>query len=120
MKDAWNQLGTDYEASPSVLIGDVDCTVEQDVCTTHGVNGYPTIKYWLSEDGKDAKDYQGGRDLSDLQKFVADTLDKPGCQVSDMSKACTDKEKDFYEKNKDKSADDVAAAMARLEGMKAG
>ena len=35
-----------YEASSSVLIGDVDCTVHSDVCSKHGVSGYPTIKYY--------------------------------------------------------------------------
>jgi hypothetical protein len=29
MKQAWEDLGTEYESSSSVLIGDADCTVEQ-------------------------------------------------------------------------------------------
>ena len=46
MKQAWEDLGTEYEASASVLIGDVDCTVHSGVCSKHGVQGYPTIKYY--------------------------------------------------------------------------
>lgn len=119
MKDAWNELGTTYEASPAVLIGDVDCTVEQSLCETHGVRGYPTIKYWIADEGREPKDYNGGRESADLQKFAADTLDKPMCFI-DKIDGCTAKEQDFYNKNKDKSADELAKALERLEAMKGG
>ena len=46
MKPAWDSLMREYEGHPSVLIGDVDCTQHQDLCSDMGVGGYPTIKYW--------------------------------------------------------------------------
>eukprot|EP00961_Rhodomonas_salina_P098156 1321018-Rhodomonas_salina.1 len=69
MKQAWEDLGTEYEASSSVAIGDCDCTQHQSVCSKHGVSGYPTIKYWNAGD-KEGKKYSGGRSISDLKKFV--------------------------------------------------
>ena len=52
-----------------VLIGDVDCTVEHGLCDENGVEGYPTVKYWVAG-GKQAQEYYGGRDLQSLQRFV--------------------------------------------------
>ena len=67
MKADWEALGDEYASSSSVLIGDVDCTVETALCSEMGVSGYPTIKYW--KDGK-ANDYQSGRDAVSLKKVV--------------------------------------------------
>ena len=44
MKPDWDRLGSEYASSSSVVIADVDCTVEQDLCGQYDVRGYPTIK----------------------------------------------------------------------------
>jgi protein disulfide-isomerase A1 len=49
MAPAWEELGTEYENS-NVLIGNVDCTVETELCSKYGVSGYPTLKFFT--DGK--------------------------------------------------------------------
>ena len=36
MKQAWDDLGSDYAESTTVLIGDVDCTQHQAVCQGQG------------------------------------------------------------------------------------
>jgi protein disulfide-isomerase A6 len=115
MKPAFDKLATEYEASSSVAIVDVDCTKEQDLCGKHDVKGYPTIKYWL--DGE-RKDFNGGRSFDDLKKFVTDTLERK-CDVA-APEACTDKEKKFIDlrKAKDKAANDKE--LARLTKMAAG
>ena len=69
------QLGSTYDGSSSVVIGDVDCTVHSDLCQKYGVRGYPTVKYFTTETGQDGADYQGGRDIASLKKFTADTLE---------------------------------------------
>lgn len=61
MKPAWDQLGSEYETSSSVVIADVDCTVETDLCSDYDVKGYPTIKYFTSETDPKGTDYSGGR-----------------------------------------------------------
>ena len=117
MKQAWEDLGTEYEASASVLIGDVDCTVHSGVCSKHGVSGYPTIKYYKDGD-KEGASYSGGRTIDALKSFTADTLEVK-CQVSDP-KGCSDKEKKFIETMKAKDADARKKELTRLSGMKAG
>jgi hypothetical protein len=113
MKPAWEQLGDEYAGSSSVVVGDVDCTVETELGTEHGVSGYPTIKYW--KDGE-SKDYSGGRSLDDLTKFVKDNLEAV-CDVKEP-KDCDEKENKYIAKIKAKSADDIKKQLDRLNGMK--
>ena len=115
MKPAFDQLAAEYESSSSVAIVDVDCTVHQDVCSKHGVQGYPTIKYWL--DGE-VKDFNQGRTYDDMKKFVSETLEVK-CIVATPD-GCNDKEKKFIEKRGAKSKEDNEKELARLTKMAAG
>ncbi len=109
----------EYDGHPSVLIGDVDCTVHNDLCSEAGVSGYPTIKYWT--DGADmagASPYQGGRDLAALQKHVEDNM-LPKCDAKDPENSgCDDQEIAYVAKMTEKGADAIAKEATRLEGMK--
>mmetsp|Transcript_32323 Transcript_32323/g.84763 ORF Transcript_32323/g.84763 Transcript_32323/m.84763 type:complete len:143 (-) Transcript_32323:1563-1991(-) len=116
MKPAWDQLGAEYASSSSVVVADVDCTVEQDLCSDYDVKGYPTIKYWKSgESPEKGSDYNGGRDFDGLKKFVEDELEVK-CLLADPS-GCTDKETEFMGKWKAKSKDEVGTQLERLEKM---
>ena len=115
---AWNELGDSYAGSSSVVIGDVDCTVEEDLCSRFEVRGYPTLKYFNAETGTAGGDYQSGRDLDSLKAFVDENLEMK-CSVTDQER-CTEKEVGYIEKMQGKSADEVAAALKRLEGMRDG
>jgi len=117
MKPAWDQLGSEYASSSSVLIADVDCTVEQDLCSEYGVQGYPTIKYYTADVDEKGADYSGGRTFDDLKKFVSDTLEVK-CLLDDPS-GCSDKEKEFMGKWKEKPKADVEAQLERLSKMMA-
>jgi protein disulfide-isomerase A6 len=117
MKPVWEELGSEYEASSSVLIGDVDCTVHSGVCGKHGVQGYPTIKYF-TDGSREGTAYNGGRDKDSLTKFAKDTLEVK-CLVNDPT-GCNDKEVKFIESMKVKSADEVKAQVDRLTKMKDG
>jgi len=112
MKPAWEQLGDEFAGSSSVLIGDVDCTVEKTLCETLGVSGYPTIKYW--KDGE-VQAYQGGRDFDSLLKHTRDNL-APSCAL-DNQEFCSEKEKDFISKQSGQSKAQLQTALARLQGM---
>jgi len=70
----------EFKDSKTALIGDVDCTVHQDLCGTHGVEGYPTIKHG---DPNNLEDYQGGRELEDLQTFAKENLG-PSCGPNNL------------------------------------
>jgi protein disulfide-isomerase A6 len=113
MKADWESLGDEYASSSSVLIGDVDCTVETSLCSEQKVQGYPTIKYW--QDGA-VHDYNGGRTLAALKKHVQDNLERP-CSIGETS-SCTDKEKDFIAKAKAMDVADAKKQLVRLENMK--
>ena len=112
---AWDELGEAYAGS-NVVIGKVDCTVEESVCSDFEVRGYPTIKYFNAETGPKGDDYNSGRDIDSLKEFVEDKL-AIKCQVADQEK-CTEKEKDYIVKMQGKSAAEVTAAKERLDKMK--
>jgi len=58
-----------YEASETVLVGDVDCTASgSSLCDEKGVEGFPTIKFGSPDD---LDDYDGGRDSTSLIKFAS-------------------------------------------------
>ncbi|KAL7532083.1 hypothetical protein ACHAWF_004006 [Thalassiosira exigua] len=119
MKPAWDQLGDEYAASSSVLIADVDCTADgKDLCEKFEVRGYPTIKYFVDGDATKGEDYGGGRDFDSMKQHVDEHLEVK-CDVSDPA-ACSEKEKGYIEKMKAKNAEDRAAQLSRLDGMKAG
>mmetsp|Transcript_28794 Transcript_28794/g.53933 ORF Transcript_28794/g.53933 Transcript_28794/m.53933 type:complete len:145 (-) Transcript_28794:285-719(-) len=116
MKPAWDQLSSEYESSSSVVIGDVDCTVHQSLCSDYGVRGYPTVKY--IEAGGEPKDYSGGRSFDDLKKFTEETL-VIACSLED-TEGCSEKELKFIDLAKSKGADWVAKQTERLTKMRAG
>ena len=118
MKPAWDKLGDEYAASSSVVVADVDCTVEQDLCQKYDVKGYPTIKYFTADSPATGSDYQGGRDFDSLKSFVSDTLEVK-CLLDNLE-GCSDKEKDFMEKWKAKEKVEAAAQLDRLNKMVGG
>merc|ERR1719453_1516515 len=97
--------------SPSAAVVDVDCTASgKSLCETHGVRGYPTIKYG---DPSDLQDYKGGRSLKDLQKFASENL-KPVCSPANLD-LCDDAKKAEIEKLQAMSAGDLDAKIKEKE-----
>uniref|UniRef100_A0A7R9ZSJ5 Thioredoxin domain-containing protein n=2 Tax=Craspedostauros australis TaxID=1486917 RepID=A0A7R9ZSJ5_9STRA len=118
MKPAWDQLGDEFAASSSVVIGDVDCTSEpaKALCDNFEIRGYPTIKYFADGDEK-GQDYNGGRDFDSLKKFVEDEL-VVNCDIENPAE-CSEKEKKYIEKMKGKPSEERIKQLKRLDGMKA-
>jgi protein disulfide-isomerase A6 len=90
MKPAWDQLGDDYADSTSVIIGDVDCTIEKTLCGNYGVRGYPTIKYFTGSTDALGDKYEGGRDYESLKTFVEENLG-PSCAL-DARELCSEEQ----------------------------
>ena len=109
----------EYEGHPSVLIGDVDCTKEESVCSNNGVSGYPTIMFWTDGAGKDGGEkYQGGRDADALKRHVEENL-LPKCDATDPENTgCDDQEIAYIAKQAAKPADARTKELARLDAMK--
>jgi len=81
MKPDWDKLMDAFADSETALVADVDCTAEgKDLCTEHGVRGYPTIKWG---DPSALEDYAGGRDFASLEKFATENL-KPMCSPANI------------------------------------
>jgi len=107
MKPAWDELGDAFAGSSTVLIGDVDCTVEESLCKKYGVEGYPTIKSFVG--GGDGEDYDGGRDFDDLKAFADENL---GASCSnDNVDLCDDEQKAILTKYNAMSAEDRQAII---------
>jgi protein disulfide-isomerase A6 len=59
----------------------VDATVEKELASIYGVNGYPTIKLFSGGAPKkhsDAKEYKGGRTATEIVQYVLDEVDRTG------------------------------------------
>jgi len=98
----------EYKDATGALVADVDCTAGgKSLCETHGVRGYPTIKWG---DPSALEDYQGGRSLDDLKTFAAENL-KPICSPSNLD-LCDDEKKAEIKKFSDMPAADLEAAIA--------
>ena len=68
---------------PENMISKVDC--DKDIL------GYPTIRYMIG--GKKRKDYNGKREVADLEKFVKSTLGKGDKKKKNKSKSKRNKTK---------------------------
>jgi protein disulfide-isomerase A6 len=119
MKPAWDSLGDEFAGSSSVLIADVDCTAGgKSLCEKNGVQGYPTVKYFVEGDIDEGKSYDQGRDFDTLKGFVEETL-LVKCLIADPAgSGCDEKEQGYIEKMVAKSADERSKQLLRLDGMK--
>lgn len=68
MAPAWDQLAKAFEDDDQASIGRVDCTLDRDLCSTHGVRGYPTLLLFVN--GVKNEKYQGGREFQELFAYV--------------------------------------------------
>ncbi|BDA40934.1 probable thioredoxin domain-containing protein 5 [Coccomyxa sp. Obi] len=64
----WSQLADSYKDSEEVVIAQVDCTKEKDVCEKAEVTGYPSLKSYYN--GESHATFRGGRTLEALQNYV--------------------------------------------------
>merc|ERR1712072_30861 len=111
MKPAWDRLMDEFKDSKTALVADVDCTVHQDLCGKHGVQGYPTIKYG---DPNNMEDYQGGRSFDDLQTFAKENLG-PSCGPANLD-LCDAEQKKAAEEAMALSDADLDAKITEGEG----
>jgi len=93
MKPDWDKLMKKWnkgERATTSLIADVDCTDEKakPLCETHGVQGFPTIKWG---DPSALEDYDGERSYDALKDFAKKNL-KPMCGVANLD-LCDDAKK---------------------------
>merc|ERR1712137_345174 len=68
LEPTYEKLGEHFKDQDDVIIAKTDATANEfeDV----DVQGFPTIKFWAKGDDREGVDYNGGRDLDALVKFV--------------------------------------------------
>merc|ERR1719502_1824654 len=98
---AWDRLMDEFKDSTSAVVGKVDCTSEEDLCSKHGVEGYPTLKYG---DPDNLQDYQGGRDFEELSSFAKENL----------GPSCGPKNLDLCDEEQKKAITEVQACRATI------
>ncbi|CAJ2507795.1 Uu.00g089810.m01.CDS01 [Anthostomella pinea] len=67
----YEQLASGFATNKNVQIAKVDADAEKSLGKRFGVQGFPTLK-WFDGKSDTPQDYQGGRDLESLTKFVTD------------------------------------------------
>ena len=113
MKQDWEDLGSEYEGSSSVLIGDVDCTVHSGLCSKHGVQGYPTIKYFTGATAAPGDSYSGGRAYATLSAWAKDNLG-PSCGAENID-LCDAEQKALIESKQKLSDADLDKEIEAME-----
>ncbi|KAJ9639034.1 hypothetical protein H2204_003942 [Knufia peltigerae] len=69
----YEELATAFAASGNkVSIANVDADKHKDLGKRFGVQGFPTLKWFDGKPGSEPEDYNGGRDLESLTKFVTE------------------------------------------------
>ena len=88
----WNVMTSHLKNAPgSGLIASVPEDMISRVNCDNDILGYPTIRYMVG--GKKRKDYNGKREVEDLEKFVKSTLGKGGKKKKNKSKRRRNKTK---------------------------
>ncbi|CUM65943.1 uncharacterized protein PRCAT00003596001 [Priceomyces carsonii] len=71
------QLGPEFskaadalnDSHPNIKLAQIDCTVEESLCSEKGIRGYPTLKV-LRGPENDPEDYAGPRDADGIAKYM--------------------------------------------------
>jgi protein disulfide-isomerase A1 len=96
------------ELKGAAKLASVDCTVEKDLCSRFGVQGFPTLKVFRnSGDIEKPSDYQGGRSDKDIIKYIRKQTE-PSYVVLDNDAA--------IEAFDDKDGVEIIGIFASLEG----
>lgn len=79
MADAFKKTATAVKGK--AVLADVDATVEQELAKKYNIDGFPTLK--LFSNGEELIDYNGGRDLESMTRFIERAMLPPFDDLSD-------------------------------------
>eukprot|EP00588_Corethron_pennatum_P009393 CAMPEP_0194278714 /NCGR_PEP_ID=MMETSP0169-20130528/11909_1 /TAXON_ID=218684 /ORGANISM="Corethron pennatum, Strain L29A3" /LENGTH=153 /DNA_ID=CAMNT_0039022971 /DNA_START=220 /DNA_END=681 /DNA_ORIENTATION=+ len=102
-------MASELVGNPTVLVGEIDCDDENDLCEDHDIEGFPTIK-WGSPDA--LNDYNLDMETDDMVKFVKNM--KPQCSISNID-LCDDEKKAFIESMSALSFEEINEKVTDIE-----
>jgi len=99
IEPTWEKLGEHFKDSDDVIIAKTDATANEfdDI----DVQGFPTIKFWAKGEDREQVDYNGGRDLDSMIKFI----ESGGTEGNEASDDYDDEDED-YDEDEDEDYDD--------------
>ncbi|RMD39799.1 hypothetical protein DV735_g5325, partial [Chaetothyriales sp. CBS 134920] len=84
----YEELATAFSShGAKVSIANVDADEHKSLGKKYGVQGFPTLKWFSGKKGEEPEEYNGGRDLESLTKFIQD---KTGLKPKGVKKAPSD------------------------------
>merc|ERR1712156_125286 len=100
LEPTYEKLGEHFKDVEDVIIAKSDATANEfdDI----DVQGFPTIKYWPKGEDREQVDYNGGRDLDALVKFV----ESGGTEGNEAGEDDDDYYDDYYEDDEDYDDED--------------
>ena len=63
----------------------VDCDKHKAVCGRHGVQGFPTLKFFKAGGSQGGEDYRGPRDADSLAAFIAERAPKRPAEIVELT-----------------------------------
>lgn len=112
MASDWEKLAEDYKDHDTILIAEVDCTLEEndELCEENSIEGFPTLKY-----GSPVflDDYQGPRSYDALSQFASENL-KVKCNPFNLE-LCAGDELKKLETLMAKSDEEIEDMMVAVE-----
>jgi len=72
---------------PSIVIAKCDATKDADLAQKHGVQGYPTLKWFV--DGEVAMDYNGPRDAAGIVSWIKKKTGPPAATLTSKDELAT-------------------------------
>jgi len=113
MQPDFDKLRKEFQDTPNVMIGQLDCTSDaQGTCGQHQVSGYPTIKTVV--DGRWG-DYNGGRDFNSMKREVNSKMNpRPACSLESKD-ACSPQAREILEMSEKMSKGERSAKIKEVE-----
>jgi len=100
LEPTYEKLGEHFKDAEDVIIAKSDATANEfeDV----DVQGFPTIKFWPKGEGREHVDYNGGRDLDAMIKFV----ESGGTEGNEAGDDYDDEDEDYDDEDYDDEEDE--------------
>jgi len=96
IKPTWEKLGEHFKDSDKYTIAKMDATANE--VDGEEIQGFPTIKFYPAGADSESVDYQGGRDLDALVKFVeSDGTEQTEAADDDMDDEEYDEDDEDYD-----------------------